>query len=324
MKVDEAVDAYVAALVAQRYAAKTIHSYTDLARRFAHWLAGEGVEAITDVTAALVARYQESLIHQTSQYGRPFSSSYRSSVMSVVRGLFDHLVRHEHVLVDPTRHLTPMRQSPRQLTTSIPSEREIERLITAPDVKTRIGIRDRAVLELLYASGLRNAELRALAVLDVDLADETLTVRRGKGQKSRVVPLGREASRWIARYLERVRPEWARRGRSRATALFLSTRGAAMDPGVLRWMVRKYAKRAGIARRPTVHLLRHACATHMLLGGADIRYVQQLLGHRNLATTSIYTHLEIGHLKRVHRRCHPRARRPSSRSKQGADSRRQH
>jgi integrase/recombinase XerD len=193
---------------------------------------------------------------------------------------------------------------PRQIPAKLLTEAEVLRLLSAPATTTPLGLRDRAILELLYSSALRNAELRALELGDVDFPRLQVRVNRGKGRKSRVVPLGETASIWAEKYL---------RG-SRAMLLkgfdpghfFLTQRGQPLTSEALADMVRRYAQAAGLTTRVTPHLLRHCCATHMLARQAGLRHLQEMLGHASPDSTQIYTKVEISELREMHQRCHPR------------------
>jgi len=180
---------------------------------------------------------------------------------------------------------------------------------TQPDGRRpTTGLRDRAILETLYSTGLRRAELARLAVHDVDFAGGALTVRKGKGGKDRVVPIGERALAWIEKYLADARPALARAG-DEADTLFLSERGGKpLTVAYLSSMATRYVTRAGFGKSGSCHLFRHTCATLMLEGGADIRHVQEQLGHACLQTTQIYTHVSISRLKEVHAATHPAAK----------------
>ncbi|HOY59683.1 MAG TPA: tyrosine-type recombinase/integrase, partial [Verrucomicrobiota bacterium] len=169
-----------------------------------------------------------------------------------------------------------------------------------------LGVRDRAMLELCYSRGLRRSELYCLELTDLNPKRRTLTIRRGKGKKDRVVPVGARTVAWLERYLREVRPRLSLD--TRTPALFLTGYGDAFNPDVVSRMTADWMKAAGL--KGSCHLLRHTCATHMLEGGADTRYIQQLLEHEKLATTAIYTEVTIRQLQEVHARCHPSATLP--------------
>jgi integrase/recombinase XerD len=203
---------------------------------------------------------------------------------------------------DPTLQVRSPRL-PRRLPKTL-SETQVEALLAAPDVKTSLGLRDRAMLETLYACGLRVSELVGLRMAQVSLDMGVVRVL-GKGSKERLVPLGEEAIAWITRYLREVRPALARS--SKADALFLSARRTALSRQAFWQLVKRYGTQAGVARSAlSPHVLRHAFATHLLNHGADLRVVQLLLGHADITTTTIYTHVARERLKQLHARHHPR------------------
>jgi integrase/recombinase XerD len=183
---------------------------------------------------------------------------------------------------------------------------EAERVLSQPKVGEPLGIRDRAILEILYSSGLRRMELLHLKLYDVDQKHGLVTVREGKGKRDRVVPIGDRALAWLDVYLNRLRPEIVKKPDD--GLVFLTSNGAAFTPNYLSWLARQYLKSAGIAKGGACHIFRHTMATLMLEGGADIRYIQAMLGHVRLDTTQIYTHVSIRMLKQVHTATHPGAR----------------
>ena len=183
---------------------------------------------------------------------------------------------------------------------------EVERLLAVPDVTDPLGIRDRTMLELFYSTGIRRTELCRIELPDVNTERRTLHVRLGKGKKDRVVPIGARAVHWLEHYLQAVRPRLCLD--TRTQALFLTGYGGPFNPDVVSRMVAAWLAKAGLKRKGCCHILRHTCATHMLENGADIRFIQQLLGHEKLDTTAIYTEVSIKQLQEVHARCHPSAR----------------
>jgi integrase/recombinase XerD len=222
--------------------------------------------------------------------------------LSAVRGFYRHLVRDGAARRDPTEHL----DSPR---TTRPLPRALSResasaLVEAPDTRRPAGVRDRAILELLYATGMRASECMGLSLEDLNLS-AGYVVCMGKGGKQRLVPVGGEALEWTRRYLRDVRPRDARRRDS--GRLFVNPRGGPLSRQSLWTLVRRAAAGAGLKRRVSPHVLRHSFATHLLEGGADLRAVQAMLGHADISTTQIYTHLPTSALKRMYRAFHPRA-----------------
>ena len=222
--------------------------------------------------------------------------------LSAVRGFYRHLLRDGAVRRDPTEHLDAprrMRPLPRAL-----SRESAFALVEAPDTGRPAGVRDRAILELLYATGMRASECLGLTLEDLNLS-AGYTVCQGKGGKQRLVPVGGEALAWVRRYLKEVRPRDTRRrdcGR-----VFVNPRGGPLSRQSLWTLVRRAASGAGLKRRVSPHMLRHSFATHLLEGGADLRAVQAMLGHADISTTQIYTHLPTSALKRMYRAFHPRA-----------------
>ena len=218
--------------------------------------------------------------------GRKLAPATISRKLAAVRAFLRHALGPERV---PDARLGPRR--PRRLPDA-PAPDEIERMLEALEGDGPVALRNRALVELVYSAGLRSAEAVGLDLGDVDFEQELVHVRRGKGGKERVIPLGEEAALWLARYLREARPSLAR---GADDAFFLSVRGRRLDTSTLRRIV------------PHPHRLRHAFATHLLEGGADLRTIQELLGHSSLSTTQIYSHVDPRHLRRVYDRSHPRS-----------------
>jgi integrase/recombinase XerD len=243
-----------------------------------------------------------------SPTGQRISAATLRQWLSILRSFFGWLNRNGHLLHNPAERLAfPHKEQslPRVL-----NESEIARLIETPDITTTIGLRDRALMEVLYATGIRHAEAHKLDLYDVDTAAHRLTVRLGKGQRDRVVPLTKTAAQLLTRYVTAARPElaagkWWGKGRRRGqpelipptVALWLSVTGRRLSYQMIADRIRDYALQAAV--KASVHTFRHSCATHLLRGGASLRHVQQLLGHRDLNTTEIYTHVELRDLQQA-------------------------
>jgi integrase/recombinase XerD len=283
---------------------QTLKAYRSYLKVFAGFLQERSIDNPVDVDRSTIAAFEAYLMTYRSQRERPYSTGTRAHVVAAIRKLYAHLIEENRILVDPTLGMKAprtIRRMPRGLMTAA----EMHRLLTAPDVTTAWGLRDRAILELLYGTGLRFAELANLSVGDVDLVEKILWVRHGKGGRDRVLPLGRWATHWVGRYLE-ASDELRRR---QATArVFLTPRGNRLANTVLNWLLGRYARRVGIAKPVTAHAIRHTMATLLIKRGADVRKLQELLGHRNLNTTEWYTHLTVEDLRRVQKRFHPRER----------------
>jgi len=230
--------------------------------------------------------------------GRSSSAARR---VSSVKRFYRYCVRERLVAADPTLRLDPPKRTPR-FPKSL-SEDDVEALLAAPNAGTALGLRDRAMLETLYATGLRVSELVALKTYQTDLRAGVVRVM-GKGSKERLVPLGEESIDWIARYLNEARLQL--KGKREPEALFVTARGAGMTRQAFWHLVRRYGARAIPGKRLSPHVLRHAFATHLINHGADLRVVQMLLGHADISTTQIYTHVARERLKQLHAKHHPR------------------
>jgi len=286
---------------------RTIPDYERNVRFLFDWLAAETtVTDLSQVTREWLSKYQTSLYYQAAHRERPLAMATQFTRLSVLRTFFRYLVKHDYLVHDPAAALELPKRRP-MLPRNVLTHREVERLLHQPNVKTPLGLRDRAILEVLYSTGMRNAELRALTRYDVDTAAGTVRIVRGKNAKDRVIPLGQVAANFVQEYLTEARPKLVR---DDTTILFLSKKGRRLTGDNLLVRIEKYARAAKIAKPVGAHAFRHTCATHMLRGGADIRHIQMLLGHASVATTQIYTQVEISDLKAIHRQCHPRERTP--------------
>ncbi|WP_189517688.1 tyrosine-type recombinase/integrase [Cerasicoccus arenae] len=219
-----------------------------------------------------------------------------------IKDFFRWLCRENEILHNPASELE-MPRGERKLPKTPLTASEAERILNLPDITGPLGLRDRALLELLYSTGIRRMEAVRLALEDVQFERRMLAVRQGKGKKDRMTPIGERALSWLEKYLADSRPQLAHR--SREQTLFLSAYGDALAPDYLSRLVIDYVKRAEVGKPGGCHLFRHTCATLMLENGADIRFIQQLLGHANLSTTQIYTDVSISQLQRVHAMTHP-------------------
>jgi integrase/recombinase XerD len=223
--------------------------------------------------------------------------------ISAIRGFHRFLVGEDEAQDDPTQNVESVRR-----TKNLPdvlSVHQIDQIFDQPDIRNPLGIRDRAILETLYATGMRVSELVDLKQSSF-LVDENLVLVFGKGSKERLVPIGRSASKWIKRYQKESRPLYAKKGKS-LDSIFLNARGTRMTRQAIWVIIRKYSSAARIRKQVHPHTLRHSFATHLLEGGADLRAVQEMLGHADISTTQIYTHVDREYLKEVHRTFHPRS-----------------
>ncbi|HZL96171.1 MAG TPA: site-specific tyrosine recombinase XerC, partial [Vicinamibacterales bacterium] len=271
-------------------------------RRFVAWAEARGLRSVAELTLPLLERYQRDLFLYRKVDGMPLAMTSQQLLLVPLKGFFRWLARSGRIQSNPAAELVLPRK-PARLPVRVLSVAEVERAICQTDTSAPWGVRDRAILEVLYSTGVRRAELAALAVYDWDRERGTIAVRQGKGGRDRVVPIGERASLWLARYLETVRPGLV--GSPDDATLFLTDYAECFEKNRLGDLVRRYLDWAGIRVPGACHLLRHACATHMLENGADIRFIQAQLGHADLRSTQIYTHVSIGKLKQVHAATHP-------------------
>lgn len=291
------VDAYLTHLAAERrLAANSVESYAHDLVLLGRFAAAKGVEP-----GALPRQALEAFVRELMAEGRSPRSVAR--VVACVRGFYRFLVVDGRLESSPVEDLRPPRAwkvLPRYL-----SIEEVDRVLAAPDVSVPRGLRDRALIELLYATGMRVSELVMLRLPDVNLDASYLTCT-GKGDKERVVPIGDEATRWVARYIRDARPALLKRRSS--PRLFVNARGGGALTRVGFWKILKaYARQAGITTPMSPHTLRHSFATHLLERGADLRAIQMMLGHADLSTTQIYTHVLERRMRSVYDRFHPRS-----------------
>ena len=294
---------YMAWLEERAYSGETVGDRGRDLYAFIVWAGERGLEEPRDITKPILERYQRHLYHWRKADGQPLGFRTQAVRLARIRGFFRWLARQNYILFNPAADME-LPRAERRLPAAVLTEEEVEQVMAVPDLSDPVGLRDRAILEVFYASAIRRTELTALRLFDVDYARTVLTVR-GKGNKDRVVPLGARAKAWVETYRDQVRPDLVA-GRDPGL-LFLSTTGTPMAPKKLSDRISGYIARSGVGKPGSCHLLRHTAATLMLEGGADIRYVQELLGHESLETTQIYTRVSIAKLVEVHAATHPGA-----------------
>ena len=258
------------------------------------------------ITRSILESYQRWTWAYRKKNGRPLGISTQRGRLGAVMLFFAWLCKRHVLEANPASEIELPRPE-KKLTIEALSIRQVEAVLSQPNIGDPLGIRDRAILELFYSTGIRRSELARLDLGDLNRDKRLLRIRQGKGRKDRVVPVGARAMDWMEKYLEDVRPLLMVKAEQQA--LFLSGYGEPFNADVLGRKVAGYIEEAEVGRRGGSHLLRHTCATHLLEGGADIRYIQQLLGHEKLETTAIYTEVSIIQLQAVHARCHPAERR---------------
>lgn len=274
----------------------TLESYRRDLHKFAEWL---NIQHGKPVAEASHADIQGFLAHLFTDESAKASSTSRA--ISSLKRLFRYLLRQNKILIDPTLQIaTP--KLPRILPKTL-TEADVELLLNAPDVGTPLGMRDRTMFEVLYATGLRVTELVGLSIAQVSLDMGVVRVM-GKGSKERLVPLGEEALDWLQKYITGMRPILL--SGKLSDALFVTQRGGAMTRQMFWYLIKRHARQGGLNKPLSPHTLRHAFATHLLNHGADLRVVQMLLGHSDISTTQIYTHVARERLKSLHAKHHPR------------------
>lgn len=276
--------------------------------RFVAWAHERGLRHPGELTRPVLEAYQRHLYLARSQRnGQPLGLRTQQQLIGAVRGWCKWLTRDGHIPANPAADLELPRM-PRTLPRGLLSVEQVRQLLGQPDIEGLTGLRDRAMLELLYGTGMRRSELMSLQLGDLDLVNATVFIRQGKGRRDRYVPMGASARHWVARYAAEVRPMLTSQVQDAGASwtLFLTDYGEPFERNRLSGMVAGHLRRIGI-EQGSCHALRHACATHMLEAGAELRYIQVLLGHADISTTQIYTHVAIGKLMQVHAATHPGA-----------------
>jgi integrase/recombinase XerD len=295
-------DAYLDSLAARNYSEGTIEGRRDALKVFLIWAQERELTQAGQITRPILEAYQRWLWRYTKANGKRLGWSTQRSRLGTLKDWFRWMTKQDVLMHNPASEVELPRMEKR-LPDAALTLRQMAALLAVPNVADPLGLRDRAMLELFYSTGLRRMELCRLEVPDFNAERRTLHVRKGKGKKDRMVPVGEQAVAWVEKYLVAVRPRLCLD--TRTPAMFLTGYGGPFNADVLSRQVSAMMERAGLSGKGSCHMLRHTCATHMLEGGADIRYIQQLLGHKKLETTAIYTQVDIRQLQDVHRRCHP-------------------
>jgi integrase/recombinase XerD len=272
------------------------------------WMAGEGIEDVREITREHMRAYGLWLRNRPPGSGQPFTTQTVHMKLISLRRFFEHLEATDAVLINPCVGLVLPKLEDR-LPRGVLSQAEARRLLNAPDTQTKKGIRDKAILELFYSTGIRGEEMASLTIHDVDTKAGFVRVTKGKFAKDRVVPMGAKASDYVREYLQKVRLPWSQHQKDERSLWLASVwPHGPLKKQAIAAMVRDYKLLAGVERPGRTHLWRHTCATHMVQGGANLAYVQRLLGHRSLETTAIYTRVSAVEVADTIRRKHPRRR----------------
>jgi integrase/recombinase XerD len=286
----------------RQYSPATVRHGEECLRVFITWCDERGLGRPQEITKPILERYQRHLFLYRKDNGQPLTPRTQYSWLTPMRGFFKWLAKQNHILYNPASDLDMPRMGHR-LPKHILTSGEMEAVLAQPDLDTATGIRDRAILETFYSTGMRRLEMIGLGVFDVDADRGTVMIRQGKGQRDRVIPIGDRALEWIAKYRDDVRPQLVA-GTDPGT-LFLTRHGEIFTPNRMSDMVRHYLEISKLGKLGSCHLFRHTMATLMLENGADIRYIQAMLGHVSLNTTQLYTQVSIRQLKDIHTATHP-------------------
>ncbi len=299
----------------QNYSKATIKGRDHYLSVFIVWCDERSLKRPNEITKPILERYQRHLYLHRKKDGEPLSFRSQHSHLVPIRAWFKWLTRQNHILYNPASELDLPRLEKR-LPKHVLSQPEVETVLNQADINDALGIRDRAMLETLYSTGMRRMELIGLKLYDIDVDRGTVMIRQGKGKKDRMIPIGERALAWIDKYLVEVRPELV--SGIDEGVLYLTNLSEPFTPNRLTQLVRNYVQSSEIGKTGSCHLFRHTMATLMLEHGADIRFIQEMLGHADVSTTQIYTQVSIRQLKEIHTATHP-ARLEKRQEKQPTD-----
>ena len=298
------IDRYRQHLQLLNYSPRTLATQNTYFNRLLEFLQEIKMDELQNITAQTLFDFQRWLFYQPTNKGTARTVASQNRVLSSIKSLFAFAKQEGYLIYDPATELKYARE-PDALPKNVLTPLEARKIIEAPDTQTLIGYRDRTLLEVLYSTGIRKTELMNLTVDDVNLDEELLKINLGKGAKDRVVPLSRVACKFLETYLKAIRPELLRGHQTKV--LFVSMRfGYTLGEHSIGHLIAKYTQQARVKKHVTAHLWRHSCATHLLKNNANLRHVQEILGHKSLSTTEKYLRLTITDLKEAHRKFHPR------------------
>jgi len=306
MNPSEAIEIFCAECKHRHMSEATVEAGHFYLGRFADWCATHGVADLREATLETLLDFHRWMKQHKRPDGQLCSIKYQNRYIRIVKQLFKLLAARNLILADIGRDFPPL-HDPNSLPRGIMNKDQVMNLLHQPLMTTPIGFRDRAMLEVLYSTGLRGGELCRLSLYDLDLGDRMLRILQGKGRKDRVVPVGKVAAGYLAEYIKTVRPILV--GKNASPLVFVSATGRKLCTADLGRIVKMYREQAHLPDNITTHSLRHTCATEMLKGGASIRHVQELLGHADIQTTQVYTHVVQSDLKKAHARTAPSERR---------------
>ena len=303
MNFDELLTKFLGYLQIRNYSPRTVSDYGYNLGSFFRFLEQKAITDVQGITTATLTDFQRWFYYQPTKRGQARGVVNQNLVLATVKSFFRFLKNEGFIHGNPAEAVEYARE-PRSLPRNVLTPKEANRIIDSIDTTTALGYRDRTILEVFYATGVRNQELRNLTVADANLEEELLRVNGGKGGHDRVVPLSRVACKFLETYLKGIRPQLV--GGKATDKLFVSFRGNPIDGHTVGDVVKKYARLASVKKHVTPHVWRHTCATHLVKNEANLRHVQDILGHRSLHTTERYLSLTITDLKEAHRKFHPR------------------
>lgn len=295
-------------LESRNYSRVTVEKYIRVVRDFFHYLQEErGKEDVREVTGEDILTWQKKLTGELHGGKRRYAPSSIKGIIFTLRHLFRYLYRNELILANPFDRLRIKIQTVKKVRECI-GEEEMNEFLDSIELKGKLNIRDRALFEMMYETGLRVGEVTALDVTDIDLKSGKVFVREGKGRKDRVVPLGRNDLEYLKVYIKRARPLFLKNvgDKEETRALFLTQNGGRINTAAISYRLKKRFKDLGLRTHVTPHMIRHSFATHMLMHGADIKSVKEILGHSSMETTVMYTHVGVRSLKKLIKMYHPR------------------
>ena len=293
---------YLEWIAAHGFSEDTVNTRRAYLGYFHEWCKERGLEAPIEITRPILERYQRWLYHYRKSDGRPLGFRTQHTRLQAIKSFFQWMARQNHLLHNPASEIVMPRMENRLLKYVLTAD-EAERILAQPKVHDPEGLRDRAILETFYSTGMRRMELANLKIYDIDADRGTLTIRQGKGRKDRVIPIGERALAWVDKYLQESRPQLLTAGGDDGT-VFLTHMGEPFERGQLTALVRDYLIESNVGKMGGCHLFRHTVATLMLENGADVRVIQEMLGHAKLTTTELYTRVSINLLRQVYSATH--------------------
>lgn len=303
MPIKEALNKFKEYLKVNNYTERTVGSYINYVDIFARYLKQKGIKKLEDITRDAVDQYQIDLSTKNQYTKQYLTLKTQMARLCAIIVFFRFLYEKNVIDRNPASHIK-LPKVPKSPPSNYLTYKEIISILKAADQKDLLGIRDKAMLELLYSVGMRNSELRNLTIADIDFTNHIIRIF-GKGKKERIIPIGKVALDYIQEYMERSRP-FLLNPHKPTDILFLSKRGNKLCEEMLPYIVRKYKSRTSIEKYINAHTFRHSMATHLLMRGMDLRSLQEMLGHNSIETTQIYTHIDLKDLKRVYAKTHPR------------------